>query len=367
MTPYLNVPFLPDPSYIDVLLQCEDELDCLQFPIPSASGGDYRSRRNASTDELNLLAGLERLPGPKKYALLNDRFHDPALLTTPGRLAPLIAFLGEALEHEVVDGLIYADHYLLHRIADQAPEIATRLEAVPSVDLMLDSQLKIELQIDAIAQTGFQAPEKITLDRSLNRDLDTMATLAMELHQLFPGMRIEALANEGCLPFCPFKPAHDAYAALDRIEGDNRLPALNRDLGCRRILAKQPYRILQSPFIRPEDVDLYLYHIDTIKLCSHTQNTGFLIRAMSAYRNRRYDGNLLDLLDNMEWMTRWLYVDNTQLSFDFANILSQCDKRCDRCGFCAELLGSIARRRPPAPSLPENHRLPVVDSSSRQG
>lgn len=346
MKPFLNVPFLPEDRYIDFLIECTADLDSVHFSLLHSRTLDSRIRLEPFIAQETIISGLERLKGPKKYALLNSRFYTPELLIDHNSIKPVIHNLEHCLRRGVLDGIVYCDHYLLQALADEAPDIAAQLEAVPSVNTMLDSLHKIEAQLAYISETGFKLPGKIILDRSLNRNLDALASISLAMHQHFPGLKMEVLANEGCLPYCPFKLSHDSYIALANIDGQDQTHVINCDIGCMRLLEEQPHRLLQSPFIRPEDIDLYLYHVDTIKLCGRTLGSDFLINAITAYRARRYDGNLLDLLDAMSWMANRLYVDNSMLSFDFANMLSQCDNRCDRCGFCKELFDSIAHPLP---------------------
>lgn len=358
MKPFLNVPFLPEDRYIDFLVQCSADLDSVHFSLLHSRTLDSRIRIEPAVAHEAIVAGLARLRGPKKYALLNSRFYTPELLVDHSNIAPILRTLDHCLEQGVIDGIVYCDHYLLQALADEAPEIAARLEAVPSVNTMLDSCRKIEAQLAYIGETGFRPPGKVILDRSLNRNLDELATICLTVHRQIPGLKLEALANEGCLPYCPFKLSHDAYIALANMDGQDPTHVINCDIGCMRLLDEQPHRLLQSPFIRPEDVDLYLYHVDTIKLCGRTLGPDFLINAITAYRARRYDGNLLDLMDAMSWLADRLYVDNSLLSFDFANMLSECDNRCDRCGFCKELFDSISH---PLPLLIKDLRATTAD------
>ena len=346
MNPFLNVPFLPEGRYVEFLGQCAADLDSVHFSLARSQSLDSRIRLEPAIALQTTIDGLARLPGAKKYALLNSRFYRPELLLEHRLLRPVIDELVHCHDRGVLDGIVYCDHYLLQVLADEAPDLAARLEAVPSANAQLDSVHKIEAQMAYIAETGFKQPGKIILDRALNRNLDQLASISLTLHRQIPGLKLELLANEGCLPYCPFKLSHDAYIALANIDGRDQTHHLNCDIGCMRLLDEQPHRLLQSPFIRPEDVDLYLYHADTIKLCGRTLGSDFLINAISAYRARRYDGNLLDLLDSMSWLAERLYVDNRLLSFDFANMLSQCDSRCDRCDFCRELFDSIAHPLP---------------------
>lgn len=349
MKPFLNVPFLAEERYVDFLVGCCEDLDSVHFSLMHSQALDNRIQIETPAAHATLIDRLRRLAGPRKYALLNSRFYSPELFTDQRTIRPVIEALAHCLENRVIDGIVYCDHYLLQMLADEAPAVASRLEAVPSVNTMLDSTVKVEAQLAYIRATGFRSPGKVILDRSLNRDLDQLAAISLRLHQQYPGMKVEVLANEGCLPFCPFKLSHDSYIALANMGGQDLTHAINCDIGCMRLLDEEPHRLLQSPFIRPEDVDLYLFHIDTIKLCGRTLGPDFLIRAIRAYQARRYNGNLLDLMDAMSWLADRLHVDNRLLSFDFANILSQCDKNCARCGFCKELFDSISH--PTSPTL----------------
>ncbi|NLX19678.1 MAG: hypothetical protein GXY53_10435 [Desulfobulbus sp.] len=347
MKPYLNIPFLPEKRYIEFLTSCIGDLDSIHFSLSHNQRNlDNRVRIEPAIARQMNLNCLKQLSGPKKYVLLNSRFYPPEMLHDADGLVPLIRDLEYYLEQGVLDGLIYCDHYLIQALADKAPDIAAQLEAVPGVNMMLDSLNKIEFQFNYIGATGFKTPAKIILDRSLNRNLDGLASLCLELRQQLPDIRIEVLANEGCLAYCPYKLSHDSYIALANMTGHDHTQALNCSFGCIRLLSEQPYRLLQSPFIRPEDIDLYLFHVDTIKLCGRTLGSTFLSNTITAYRNRKYDGNLLDLMDSMAWLAERMYVDNSLLSFDFANILSQCDNRCELCGFCEELFVTIARELP---------------------
>ncbi|PIE58044.1 MAG: hypothetical protein CSA33_05150 [Desulfobulbus propionicus] len=341
MKPQLDVPFLVEQSYVDFLVSCEDELDSVHFSLLKDQPLDSRVLLHLE-NTAEIIGQLQRLKKPYKYALMNSRFYLPAFLTDAGNIRPVLKALEFHLENDQLDGIIYCDHYLLQRLSDASPEIAASLEAVPGVNTMLDTFKKVDAQLSYIGGTGFRLPSKIVLDRALNRDLEGLASLALQLHTQYPELCIEILANEGCLPYCPFKLAHDSYIAFANISGADATFDLNCFLGCVRMFDEQPHRILFSPFVRPEDLDLYLYHIDTIKLCGRTLGPQFLKRVITAYRDRRYDGNLLDLLDATNWLTDKLYVDNASLSFDFANILSMCDGHCDSCGFCKELFEAIA-------------------------
>ncbi len=346
MKSLFDVPFLPDPSYVELLAEHADELDCVHFSLLPDLHLDSRILLEDLQNSENYLEQLGRLQGVKKYALMNSRFYSPELLSDKENMQCIVNTLHEYLERDLINGIIYCDHYLLQYLSEEAPDIASSLEAVPGVNTMLDSFGKIDAQLSYIELTRFKKPQKIVLDRSLNRDLDSLAKVALKTHTEFPHIRLEVLANEGCLPYCPFKLSHDSYIALANINGDKSILGFNNNLGCMNVLYKEPHRIILSPFIRPEDIELYFYHIDTIKLCGRSLGPDFLSQVFKAYSRRQHDGNLLDLLDATNWLADQLYIDNSSLSFDFANMLSQCDGRCEKCGFCKELFEMIAQWQP---------------------
>lgn len=352
MRPVFNVPFLPEPSYVDFLTTVEEHIDSVHFSLLDGQRLDSRIRLENLGLNVQLMTGLARLEKTKKYVLLNSRFYAPSLLREREELESVVTSLDTFVDRGLLDGIIYCDHYLLQRLSDAAPGLAASLEALPGANSMLDSYAKVENRLNYIGETRFKLPAKILLDRSLNRDIDTLAFLVRQIRQQMPDIGIELLANEGCLLHCPFKLSHDAYIAQANIGGGDSTFQFNRELGCIRVLDREPHRILQSPFIRPEDMELYLYHVDTIKLCGRTLGVDFLKPLVSAYIARRHEGNLLELLDAVHWMAGRLHVDNSLLSFDFANMLSMCDGRCGGCGFCRELFDSITRPLPL--TLPDN-------------
>lgn len=342
MTPFLDVPFLPEETYIEFLNSSSSHIDSVHFSLPGSQRMDNRAH-SQSVESVETLAGLlDQTAVPKRYALLNSRFYGPALLTDRQQLRQLVNALTVCAEHKVISGIIYCDHYLLQCLSNEAPDLAAELEAVPGINTMLDSQSKIDAHLAYIGETRFRLPTRIVLDRSLNRNLSRLTEIARWCREGMPDLKLELVGNEGCLPHCPYRSSHDAYIALDNMEGKTCSHGINNTLGCRQLLKRQPYRILQSPFIRPEDVDSYLYDVDIIKISGRNLNSSTLQQIIAAYIARSWKGNLLDLLDSSHWLASELYVDNNGLSFDFANMLSVCNNRCESCRFCMELFSSIS-------------------------
>jgi collagenase-like PrtC family protease len=143
---------------------------------------------------------------------------------------------------------------------------------------------------------------------------------------------------------CPFKLTHDAHIALaNATPAANRTGELNRLFGCRRVVERDPWLVFKSPFIRPEDVDRYQYTADAIKICGRTLGPDFLIRAFDAYLDRRFEGNLLELFDSLDYLAERLEIPNTRLPADFYDRTAHCDKMCRACGWCRDLLDRTGR------------------------
>lgn len=342
MTRFLDAPFLPEADYVEFLNSSASHLDSVHFSLPGAQRMDSRAHSQAveSVDALAKLLG--QLSVEKKYVLLNSRFYGPAFLTDKQKLGSFVKDLAVCAERQVISGIVYCDHYLLQSLSNAAPELAAELEAVPGLNTMLDSQGKIDAHLAYIGETRFRPPTRIALDRSLNRSLGKLAEIARWCREGLPDLKLELVGNEGCLPYCPYRASHDAYIALDNMEGKSCSHEINNALGCRQLLRRQPYRILQSPFIRPEDVDSYLYDVDIIKISGRNLSSAALRQIITAYIARSWKGNLLDLLDSSRWLASELHIDNSALSFDFANMLSVCNNRCETCRFCMELFNSIS-------------------------
>jgi hypothetical protein len=353
MTPFLDVPFLPDERYVE-FLSSTGQIDSVHFSLPGERRLDNHIQSKLPDDQASFMELLGRLPKLKKYVLLNSRFYGPSLLTDKEEIHTLIRQLEEFAGRGLLKGFYYCDQYLLQALSDEAPDLAACLEAVPGINTMLDSQAKIDAHLAYISETCFRPPSRLILDRSLNRSLGKLAEVARWCREGLPDVQLELIANEGCLPFCPYRSSHDAYIALDNLKGGCSHEDINTNLGCVQLLKKQPYRILQSPFIRPEDIDSYLYDVDILRISGRTLGPEFLERTIRTYISRSYKGNLLDLLDTSSWLASELHIDNSALSFDFANMLSVCNNRCETCRFCIELFRSISRSTPEAAKAPVN-------------
>lgn len=343
----LDVPFTPDPDYIRFLTHRRDTLCSVHFSIHDPGLSDARQlmeRQNAD----RILSGLNELGSIPKYALMNGRLHAPDKYFSETALSATGHILNTLVEQGNINGLIFSDAYYLQALSDAHPGLAEKLEAGPSVNTMLDSSSRAFALLDMIEQTRFKPPTRLVLDRSLNRNMERLEKTARRIRSVYPKMKLHLIANEGCLYQCPYKPAHDAHIALVN-EGlcGERTFAMNRDFGCIRRLLTDKGAMLASPFIRPEDISQYEGLIDGIKLCGRNRGTPFLARAITAYREKRYSGNLLDLMDAMGDLSDRVNLPNDQIPEDFLNRVTTCNKACIQCGWCVNVAQQIMTRTDP--------------------
>jgi collagenase-like PrtC family protease len=138
-----------------------------------------------------------------------------------------------------------------------------------------------------------------------------------------------------------------------------------------------PAKFIKADWIRPEDLAYYEeLGVDSIKLVNRGMRTENLVRIVEAYTQRRYEGNLLDLLPSASKNINFsrknyfqlfkyffhpglvnifklfalqkafgelpIYIDNRKLEGFLVSLQKQnCSSRlCEDCGFCKD----VARR-----------------------
>ena len=220
-------------------------------------------------------------------------------------------------------------------IAEVIKENFPELEVRASVNMRVGTVKALECLADLF--------DSFCMQREFNRDLRRVAELSewCDAH----GKKLCMLANSGCLNYCPAQAFHDNLVAHAReVDQMSNLPGLNPVL-CRRHYADPAHWVscLQNSWVRPEDIDNYEDAVDTVKLATRTHANPR--KVIQAYAERRFDGNLLDLLEpgyGPEFLGH--VIDNTRFPADWFERTTSCDKRCHRCSYCESVLKDVLVR-----------------------
>jgi collagenase-like PrtC family protease len=206
-----------------------------------------------------------------------------------------------------VDGVVVSIPLIMEMVKEQFPSFEVRVSAISHVNSVHRAQLFEELGVDSI-----------TLDFNINRDFKLIKKIREAVK-----CKLIALANDGCLYQCPFRFYH--YNIIGHAsQTTNPLEGFYIDYCLIRCTTKRfsnPVELIRSRWIRPEDVHMYEeLGVDTLKVGGRRMSTKWLANTALAYHDRKYDGNLGDLLDISQ-----LCVDPDMRSPQYKSYLSKAD------------------------------------------
>lgn len=111
------------------------------------------------------------------------------------------------------------------------------------------------------------------------------------------GAQVEILTNQTCIHDCPFRAHHLNTSSLCSQPGAQKLWFEFPLLQCGTAVLQDPSRLISSVWVRPEDLAFYeKAGVHRFKVSGRNRSTEWLVRSATAYAERRYDGNLLDIL-----------------------------------------------------------------------
>ncbi len=207
------------------------------------------------------------------------------------------------------------------------------------------------------------ADEVVIPDDGPSRDFKMLRLMRQNL-----ACEIRVFVNLACLRGCPFAPYH-ANLASHGSQCQEEAGGFYVDsclVNCKNIRVKNPVEIIKSGWIRPEDLHHYEeMGITKFKLVDRSLTARGLLKRVKAYSERKYEGNLADILclhtrrtehrflpgakamgpaarDNLRQMGDAIFaaekisIDNQKLD-GFLNGLKKIDCRylsCDQCGYC---------------------------------
>ncbi|NLV23742.1 MAG: hypothetical protein GXY54_03030 [Deltaproteobacteria bacterium] len=342
-----DIPLKTTDDFMASVIQAHQEkIYSIFFTLPSAFMNDARVIYNKpSYDEL--LASLKKVPVKiKKYVTLNGRYNPP-INYAGDNVRENARMMLDLHDQGLLQGIIFLDFFYIRRLIAIEPRIG-ELELVPSVNCFIDTIGKFHTMRRYLESAcGAFRSKKVIIDRGLNRDLPALERLCGQLKEFDPQLKIEVLVNEGCMLYCPFKVNHDIFISMSNDHNQQQVHRntdcddynLNKLYGCQNSNLKNPATIFRSPFVRPEDIHHLEGKADILKVCGKTLPPNRMKMIFQAYLDRQYNGNLLDLLDAMQIVSKDVFIDNGKLPEDFFATVANCGKNCPACRKCEEVFG----------------------------
>jgi collagenase-like PrtC family protease len=183
-----------------------------------------------------------------------------------------------------VTAVTVASPFMLQLIKARQPHLKVRISVFGGVDRVRKAQMWEELGADCIV-----------LDSILvNRELETLRQIRKAV-----SCDLELMANNNCLTGCAMSPMHmNALAHAGQAWHANKGFFIDWCfLKCTEMKMRDPVHYLRSEWIRPEDLRIYEeLGFDLFKIAERDIPTEMMMTRVKAYAGRRYDGNLLDLV-----------------------------------------------------------------------
>ncbi len=239
-------------------------------------GLQARSRRHMAEH-----IGLARQQGWGFTYLMNAACMDNRELTRSG-FGSFLAEVEWAVQAGAT-GVTVALPFLAGVLREHFPEIELHVSCYAGVESLTTVRFWDELGASRVTLGTVE----ITRDFAFLRQVSSVMKAQPQL-----------IVNNACLSHCPFGRSHPQFLAHASQAG-HRSGGFGVDysrLQCSYRKIRSPLELLQSDWIRPEDLSLYeALGIEHFKIVDRCLPTDSLVSIVQAYAARRFDGNLLDL------------------------------------------------------------------------
>jgi collagenase-like PrtC family protease len=233
----------------------------------------------------------------------------------------------------------------VRRFTVALPTVLDVFADLPGVRVTISTILAVQSPVAVRFLEQFPWVDRLCVPESLNRDLPKLARLCRMAR-----LEISTVVNSFCLLWCPFRAPHYDY--------ESHAPEAQHDyLGrvCDSVRRRDPAAILSSPWIRPEELDRYIaLGVSLFKFSGREMPNPAFLRSVLVYNERRYEGDLIDLLAGFSAARRMyaIRLENRALDRIMDRILARrsgCHPLyCGRCGICSS--PEAASAWSPAPS-----------------
>ena len=174
----------------------------------------------------------------------------------------------------------------------------------------------------------------IIVDRSLNRDLDTLKKMSDYAKE--HGIKITMLVNEGCIVDCKWKQWDDIIISQIKVNENREFTDnVHKHLGCVKYFNTNPAEWLKTAFTLPNDIRKFDGLVDVIKIAGRGFPLDRWFRVIDAYQkesgNIRF-GEILSTTGDIA-LSNVIVNDLADLGFNdlTRNCKTVCGTECDHC------------------------------------
>lgn len=255
---------------------------------------------------------------------------------SPAVLKSTMEYLRQAHEEHGVEAVTIANPLYIREVRRRFPQMEICASVLGDIDCVSKAVIFRKAGADAI-----------TPDVNINREPGLLQKI-----KDVTGAEIKLMVNEGCLFRCAFRKFHFNYIShksrKPEMAGTRKAEDNVFSLNCIQLTKADPSQILKSGWIRPEDARKYEGITRYFKLVGRTSSKSMVLRALKAYMDESWNGDLLELMAGNLYsvgMSHLLHVDNKSLdSLRFFDKVSSCDKECSSCSYCDTLIQQLLRR-----------------------
>jgi collagenase-like PrtC family protease len=240
------------------------------------------------------------------------------------------------------DNVVLTTPFLVQTIREQFPKLKIRISTIAHVNSV--NRAKFYEAMGA---------SEITPDTMINRDFRTLEKMQKALKKC----AVVPIVTDGCLFQCPFRLYHYNCLGHASQTQSNRFYIDISVLSCSAIKFSNPTEVIKCRWIRPEDIPQYeAIGINKFKIAGRRMSAEWILRSVKAFSERKYEGNLVDIIEGFDMSfgnlqdkdptltfskplgkegTARLVIDNTKLN-GFINFFKEqnCNAMCDECNYC---------------------------------
>ncbi len=192
----------------------------------------------------------------------------------------------EWLDDIGVDSVTVANIFFLKLIKKRFPRLKVRI----SSHRYTDNPRKVRFWADAGAD--YVVVSEVNIHREF-KILEAMRKAAGD------DVELQLIVNNWCRQDCAIAGNHAVILSDASRQTSKGFPLDYCSLYCNYIRLTDPVNYIRANWIRPEDLHIYEdLGYENFKIVERNTPTAILLERVKAYYNRRYDGNLLDLVQN---------------------------------------------------------------------